>query len=143
MRKGSKPRNIWVGIKFREDLFSILNNAKLLSSNIRVSNDKTRLQMSGLTEAYDLVNKHNEEHPDGKLKVKHIKTVPTLIDATGKRRYPKNPENFLELRFSFYYQNVRSIKSENKFLASKSNLSLSAVPIDVIILTEICLSDEN
>ena len=98
LRKGTKPRNVCVGLKCREDVFSILNNAKMLSSNIRVSTDKTKLQMSGLNQAYDLANKHNDEHPGDKLKVKHIKNVPSLIDATGKRRDPKNTEHFLGSR---------------------------------------------
>ena len=52
------------------------------------------------------------------------------------RAFFRNPLNF-------YYPNVRSIKLENKFLAFKSNLSLRAVSIDVIVLTETWLSDEN
>ena len=98
VRKGSKPRNVCVVLKSREEVFSILNNAKLLSPNIRVSTDKTKLQMSGLSQAYDLANKHNDDHPGDKLKVKHVKNVPSLIDSTGKIRDPKNTEHFLGSR---------------------------------------------
>ena len=45
--------------------------------------------MGGLSQAYDLANKHNDGHPGYKLKVKHVKNVPSLIDATGKIRDPK------------------------------------------------------
>ena len=69
-----------------------LNNAKLLST------DKTKLRMSGLSQANDLANKHNNEHPGDKLKVKDIKNFPSLIDATGKMSDPKNTEHFLGSR---------------------------------------------
>ena len=41
VRKGFKSRYVCVVLKSREDVFCILNNAKLLSPNIRVSTDKT------------------------------------------------------------------------------------------------------
>ena len=82
-------------LKNREDVFSILNNAKLLSLNIGVSLDKTKLQLSGLSQAYDLANKHNDEHPGDKLKVENVKNVPSSIVATGKIRDPKNTGHFL------------------------------------------------
>ena len=50
---------------------------------------------------------------------------------------------FFRKPLSFYYQNVRSIKTENKFLTFKSNLQLRALPIDVIVLTETWLCEEN
>lgn len=91
--------------------------------------------MSGLSQAYNSANKHNHEHPGDKLKVKHVKNFSSSIDATGT--------GFFMKPLSFYYQNARSIKSENKCLVFKENLSLRAVPIDIIVLTETWLSDKN
>ena len=106
IRKGAKSRHICVGLKSRDDEFAIINNAKLLSGNIQVSNDKTKLQMSWLNQAYDLINKHNEEHPGDKLEVKHVKNVPSLIDDTGKLRDSKKYAAFFRKPLSSYYHNV-------------------------------------
>ena len=54
--------------------------------------------MNGFTQAYDIANKHNNDHPGNKLKIKHVKNVPTLIDETGKIRDPKSTEHFLGSR---------------------------------------------
>ena len=66
------PPNVCVGLKCRNDVFSILNNVKLLHNNFRISTDRNKLQMNGLIQAYDLANKHFENSP-------------TLIDETYVR----------------------------------------------------------
>ena len=72
-----------------------------------------------------------------------MKNVPSLIDDTGKLRDSKKYAAFFRKPLSFYYHNVRSIKSSYKFSELKAHLSLRAIPIDVIVLTGTWLSEGN
>lgn len=80
--KRSKIPPIVVRFATSSDVFKVTSNKKLLPEVIKVVRDRTPAQRDRFKRLYDIVTKHNDDHPNQLKAVRYINDDPAIVDAT-------------------------------------------------------------
>lgn len=77
----NKPISLKVGLKSRDEVFRIIKAKKQLSNGLSVSTDKTVYQRAKISSTLQVINEHNNKHPDDLYRLVFEKGSPRAISV--------------------------------------------------------------